>query len=76
MRSVRAVTSDLNARLERLDYIMLSIACIDFSGRDETDEGLDRKTAISYYARWKFVYEVSPFEISNVSAFAELLPSS
>lgn len=26
-------------------------------GRDETEEGIDRKLALHYYARWRFTYE-------------------
>ena len=29
-------------------------------GRDETPEGIDRKLAASYYARWKFTRDLLP----------------
>ncbi|KAJ8076068.1 hypothetical protein PM082_022051 [Marasmius tenuissimus] len=29
-------------------------------GREETEEGIDKKLAIHYYARWKFVSDLIP----------------
>lgn len=29
-------------------------------GRDETSEGMDKKLALNYYARWKFVHDLMP----------------
>ena len=29
-------------------------------GRDETAEGLDKRIALSYYARWKFINDLMP----------------
>ena len=30
------------------------------AGRDETEEGIDKKLAVHYYARWKFLYDLLP----------------
>jgi hypothetical protein len=29
-------------------------------GRDETEEGIDKKLAVHYYARWKFISDLLP----------------
>ena len=34
--------------------------CLTLKGRDETSEGLDRKLALNYYARWKFTNDLMP----------------
>jgi hypothetical protein len=30
------------------------------AGRDETEEGIDKKLAVHYYARWKFLHDLLP----------------
>jgi len=30
------------------------------NGRDETSEGIDKKLAVHYYARWRFIHDLLP----------------
>jgi hypothetical protein len=64
MRNVRATTSALLARLPKLNYLVVSLVSGRGStaGFDPTDEGLDKNVAVMYYARWRFILDVSrPF---------------
>jgi len=33
---------------------------LTLKGRDETSEGIDKKLALNYYARWKFINDLMP----------------
>ncbi|KAF8693098.1 KR domain, partial [Rhizoctonia solani] len=60
MSNVRNTTSSLVERLPKLNYLVLSPGFVSLKGRDETSEGIDRKLALNYYARWKFIYDLMP----------------
>ncbi|GLB40820.1 putative KR domain containing protein [Lyophyllum shimeji] len=60
MRNVEAVTKDLRARMPKINFLVMSPGYMALRGRDETEEGLDRKLAVHYYARWKFVDGLLP----------------
>jgi NAD(P)-dependent dehydrogenase (short-subunit alcohol dehydrogenase family) len=60
MKNVHATSTELLSRLPKLNFLILSPGFITFLGRDETEEGLDKKMALNYYARWKFTKELMP----------------
>lgn len=60
MSNVRNTTGSLLAKLPKLNYLVLSPGFLTLKGRDETTEGIDKKLALNYYARWKFVYDLVP----------------
>ncbi|KAF8680540.1 KR domain [Rhizoctonia solani] len=60
MSNVRSTTSSLAGRLTKLNYLVLSPGFLTLKGRDETSEGMDKKLALNYYARWRFVYDLMP----------------
>jgi hypothetical protein len=46
--------------LLRVNVFVLKPGVLSLGGRDETDEGIDRKLAQRYHARWKFISECAP----------------
>ncbi|KAG9105934.1 hypothetical protein FRC07_009054, partial [Ceratobasidium sp. 392] len=60
MSNVRQTTASLLERLPKLNYLVLSPGIMSLKGRDETSEGIDKKLAVHYYARWRFVYDLLP----------------
>jgi len=46
--------------LTKLNYLFLSPGYLSMRGRDETPEGLDKKFALHFYARFKSVTELMP----------------
>lgn len=60
MKNVQATTSELLSRLPRLNFLVGSAGFLTLKGRDETAEGLDKKLALHYYARWKFINDLMP----------------
>lgn len=55
MKNVKAVTDALVARLPKVNYLVLSAGMLTLHGRNETEEGIDKKLALHYYSRWKFI---------------------
>lgn len=60
MKSVQETTAGLLARLTKVNYLVMSPGILTTAGRTETKEGIDRKLALHYYARWKFAYDLLP----------------
>lgn len=60
MKNVESTTSSLLARLPKVNFLVLSPGFLTMKGRDETPEGIDRKLALNYYARWKFTNDLLP----------------
>ena len=60
MKNVQRTTSSLLSTLPKLNLLVLSTGFMDFRWRDETSEGIDKRLALNYYARWKFIYDLLP----------------
>lgn len=60
IKNVEKTTQSLLSRLSRLNFLVLSAGAINLGGRVETEEGIDKKLALAYYSRWKFLYDLSP----------------
>ena len=60
MKNVHAATSSLLSSLPKLNYIVATAGFLTLKGRDETSEGIDKKLALNYYARWKFICDLMP----------------
>lgn len=57
MRNVRQTTAELIRRLPTINFLVLSAGFLTTQGRNETDEGIDKRLALHYYSRWRFIYE-------------------
>ncbi|KAH9931034.1 NAD-P-binding protein [Amylocystis lapponica] len=60
MKNVEHTTSQLCSRLSRLNFLVLSPGFFSLRGREESPEGIDRRMALTYYARWKFTNDLLP----------------
>jgi len=60
MKNVHATTDALRARLEKINFLVLSTGILRLGGRKETEEGIDEKLALIYYSRWTFVHDLVP----------------
>ncbi|KAI0705059.1 hypothetical protein C8T65DRAFT_809887 [Cerioporus squamosus] len=60
MRNVQATTTSFRERLPKINFLVLSPGLANLRGRDETAEGIDKRLALHYYARWKFVNDLLP----------------
>lgn len=60
MRNVRRTALELSQRLDRINFLVMSPGIMTMQGRTDTEEGIDVKLALHYYARWRFAYELYP----------------
>lgn len=60
MRNVQAATRELLTRVPKINFLVMTPGIATLRGRDETDEGIDTKLAVHYYARWKFTSDLMP----------------
>ncbi|KDR79487.1 hypothetical protein GALMADRAFT_63484 [Galerina marginata CBS 339.88] len=60
MKNIQTATKDILARYPKINYLVMSPGMLTLSGRDETSEGIDKKLALHYYARWKFAHDLLP----------------
>ena len=60
IRNVDAVCADLRVKEPLINGLFLTAGYMTLKGRSETDEGLDKKMAVNYYARMRFVVDLMP----------------
>jgi len=60
MKDVRRVTRSLLGRLDKVNFIVASAGFLTTKGRDETEEGIDKKLACNIYARFRFALDLLP----------------
>ncbi|KAJ4475088.1 NAD(P)-binding protein [Lentinula aciculospora] len=60
MRNVQQTPQELFSRTSKINFLVLSPGILSLNGREETEEGIDRKMALHYYARWKFIHGLIP----------------
>ncbi|PPQ70296.1 hypothetical protein CVT26_014581 [Gymnopilus dilepis] len=60
MKNVHALAKDLSARLPKINYLVHSAGVFGLRGREDTEEGIDRKLASRYYARFVLTYDLLP----------------
>jgi NAD(P)-dependent dehydrogenase (short-subunit alcohol dehydrogenase family) len=60
MKNVVTAAESIKSRVDTVNYLVLSQGVLDFNGFTPTAEGIDRKFALRFYSRWKFVDELLP----------------
>lgn len=60
MSNVQTASQEIRSRYNKINYLILSPGVLSFKGRDETSEGIDKKLAVHYYARWRFIHDLLP----------------
>lgn len=60
MKNVESVTTELLTRMPKINFLVMSPGYMTMRGRDETEEGIDKKFTVHYYARWKFINDLLP----------------
>ncbi|KAG8894994.1 hypothetical protein FRC01_012624 [Tulasnella sp. 417] len=73
MKNVIQTAAEVKHRIgseAKLNYLVLSQGILTFNGFDPTSEGIDKKLALHFYGRWKFVDELVPL-LDNASNAGE-----
>jgi len=57
--NVQEATNEILSRHFKLNYLVVSTGVLTMSGRDQTTEGIEKKLALNYYYRWKFIHDLA-----------------
>lgn len=60
LKNVDSACAEIAAKETKLNLLFMTPGFLTIKGRDETAEGLDRKFALHYYARMRFVANLLP----------------
>ena len=60
MKNVHAATKDLLTRVSKVNFLVMTPGYESMKGWEETEDGVDKKLALDYYARWKFISDLLP----------------
>lgn len=60
LKNVDRVCADIAARESKVNLLFMTPGYLTIKGRDETAEGMDRKFALHYYARMRFIANLLP----------------
>jgi NAD(P)-dependent dehydrogenase (short-subunit alcohol dehydrogenase family) len=60
MKNVQTAAQTIISKYPKINYLVLSTGYLTLAGRDESIEGIDKKLAVQYYARWHFIRELAP----------------
>lgn len=60
MAQIRSVTSKLSKELDKINFLVVTAGYTSLKGRDETEEGIDRKMACNFYARFRMIQDLIP----------------
>ncbi|KAL4746646.1 hypothetical protein BDW72DRAFT_30835 [Aspergillus terricola var. indicus] len=60
LKEVDEVCKDIQEKEEKVNVLVLTTGMMTYKGRDETNEGLDKKLSLHYYARMRFIANLLP----------------
>eukprot|EP01103_Thecamoeba_quadrilineata_P006150 TRINITY_DN15875_c0_g1_i1.p1 TRINITY_DN15875_c0_g1~~TRINITY_DN15875_c0_g1_i1.p1 ORF type:complete len:304 (+),score=47.55 TRINITY_DN15875_c0_g1_i1:74-985(+) len=60
MRNVRKFGEEIKKKTSKLNLLVISAGFLSTNGRDETEEGIDKKLACNFYSRFLLIKELLP----------------
>lgn len=60
MKNIKVACDELKSKLRKINYLVLSLGYLQFTKRDETEEGMDKMLVMRYYCRFKYITELMP----------------
>lgn len=60
MANVRKAAQEISAKVDKINYLVMSPGFVSLGGRDPTSEGIDKQLALNYYARAAFAEQLAP----------------
>ncbi|PPR00862.1 hypothetical protein CVT24_000314 [Panaeolus cyanescens] len=60
IKHVQTATSEILQKYSKINYLLLTPGYLTLEGLNPTSEGIDKKLAVHYYARWKFANDLLP----------------
>ncbi|ORY10616.1 hypothetical protein BCR34DRAFT_566391 [Clohesyomyces aquaticus] len=60
LKNVDQACNQIKAKESKVNLLFMTVGYLTMKGRDETEEGLDRKFALHYYSRMRFAHNLTP----------------
>jgi hypothetical protein len=60
MKNVHVVTKEILTRVSKVNFLVMTPGYVTTKGWEETEDGVDKKLALHYYSRWKFISDFLP----------------
>ncbi|KNG47299.1 short-chain dehydrogenase reductase [Stemphylium lycopersici] len=60
LKNVDGACDEIKSKEKQVNMLVMTSGYLTLSGRDETVEGLDRKFSVHYYARMRFIQQLTP----------------
>ena len=60
MKNVKKAANDILSRHPKINYLVFSQGYLTLDGYTPTAEGIDKKLALNYYSRFRFVHDILP----------------
>ncbi|KAF8993356.1 hypothetical protein BDQ17DRAFT_1252988 [Cyathus striatus] len=60
LKNVRSASEEVLATYPKINFVVLTTGIMTTQGQDLTEEGVDKKLALHYYARWGFINYLLP----------------
>ena len=60
LRKVDEACAEIQAREDKVNLLFMTAGLISLQGKTETDEGLEKRLALHYYARARFAHNLAP----------------
>ncbi|KAL1796864.1 hypothetical protein ACET3X_005404 [Alternaria dauci] len=67
LKNVDEACSEIKSKEKQVNVLFMTCGYLTMQGRNETAEGLDRKMAVQYYSRMRFISQLTPL-LDNASA--------
>lgn len=76
LKNVDEACREIKAKEKQVNLLFMTCGYLTLKGRDETAEGLDRKFALHYYTRMRFVQQLTPLLSAAAAATSQATSSS
>jgi NAD(P)-dependent dehydrogenase (short-subunit alcohol dehydrogenase family) len=60
MKNVGTASSEILKLVQKVNYVVISTGFFSAASLDLSAEGIDRRFAVYYYGRWKFIHDLMP----------------
>ncbi|KAH3912270.1 hypothetical protein HBH56_123970 [Parastagonospora nodorum] len=75
LKNVDEACQDIKAKEKQVNLLFMTCGYVTFQGRTETPEGLDKKFALHYYTRMRFINQLQPLldAAANAKTFSRVV---
>ncbi|USP82712.1 hypothetical protein yc1106_09986 [Curvularia clavata] len=73
LKNVDEACKEIKSKEKEVNILFMTCGYLTLKGRDETAEGLDRKFALHYYARMRFIQQLTPLLDAGANSLSRVV---